>query len=533
MDQSTGKYEYPVFQYSKFEVSAICRLAGEMRKLSCTCDLNQRPMRGGYNWAVFILFADGIQWVLRSPAHNHPDLSERSAIKLLLSEAATLRYLKIYTDIPVPDVYSYCAYRNNPVRIPYILMSKAQGKSLNTMWGNDDLRGRLDSREMNKVMSQLGQITWDLAQVRFPFIGSLFEVNGSFVVGECLSKGHIQHKRHSLEGIPRGPFGSETKFYRSLILALTEHAEKLPLGNHCFTAPVPSRNDYANKDMWQCARDLWNQFVTVGQKIDSAANRVDYVVAAYILDRLISQYERNWYGVTSPVNFPLCHPDLTMNNIFVDDQYNITCIIDWAFATTVPLPLLLSPPGFPQSRHRLDERVCLGFRHGFHDAARPNIHNIIVGLSVPKAIQCIQNSEFAWCLTRFLAFDSTDDISLFRTMWESVYPSDHKLESYFFSERALPYYQTLYKKIREEDLAESRIKKSESDLFTKSMTFELSLARHLTMVSDWGFNYDPFDPSGLRDTEEEQIFVTEGRVWRWILEFKRQYRDRIIEERNF
>lgn len=107
MDQSTGKYEYPVFQYSKFEVSAICRLAGEMRKLSCTCDLNQRPMRGGYNWAVFILFADGIQWVLRSPAHNHPDLSERSAIKLLLSEAATLRYLKIYTDIPVPDVYSY------------------------------------------------------------------------------------------------------------------------------------------------------------------------------------------------------------------------------------------------------------------------------------------------------------------------------------------------------------------------------------------------------------------------------------------
>lgn len=425
------------------------------------------------------------------------------------------------------------AYRNNPVRIPYILMSKAQGKSLNTMWGNDDLRGRLDSREMNKVMSQLGQITWDLAQVRFPFIGSLFEVNGSFVVGECLSKGHIQHKRHSLEGIPRGPFGSETKFYRSLILALTEHAEKLPLGNHCFTAPVPSRNDYANKDMWQCARDLWNQFVTVGQKIDSAANRVDYVVAAYILDRLISQYERNWYGVTSPVNFPLCHPDLTMNNIFVDDQYNITCIIDWAFATTVPLPLLLSPPGFPQSRHRLDERVCLGFRHGFHDAARPNIHNIIVGLSVPKAIQCIQNSEFAWCLTRFLAFDSTDDISLFRTMWESVYPSDHKLESYFFSERALPYYQTLYKKIREEDLAESRIKKSESDLFTKSMTFELSLARHLTMVSDWGFNYDPFDPSGLRDTEEEQIFVTEGRVWRWILEFKRQYRDRIIEERNF
>lgn len=107
MDQSTRKCEYPVFQYSNFDVSAICQLAGEMRKLSCTCDLNQRPMCGGFNWAVSLLFADGIQWVLRSPAQNHPDLSERSIIKLLLSEAATLRYLKIYTDIPVPDLRSY------------------------------------------------------------------------------------------------------------------------------------------------------------------------------------------------------------------------------------------------------------------------------------------------------------------------------------------------------------------------------------------------------------------------------------------
>lgn len=404
-------------------------------------------------------------------------------------------------------------------------MSKAQGKSLNTMWGNDELHDRLDSLEMRKVMSQLGQITWDLAQVRFPFIGSLFEENGSFVVGECLSKGHIHHKRHSLEGVPRGPFNNESEFYLSLIIALIKHAEMLPLRSHCFAAPVPSRNDYPNKHLWKCARDLWKQFVTVGQKVDGATNRVDYIIASHTLNRLIFQYARNWSGVTCPVSFPLCHPDLTMDNIFVDDQYNITCIIDWACATTVPLPLLLLPPGFPQSRHRLDERTCLGFRHGFQDAAGPNTHNILVGLSVPKAIQCVKNNEFAWCLTRFLAFDSTDDISLFRTMWESVYSSDHKLESYFFSQRALPYYRKLHRKIREEDLTGSRIKKSESDIFTKPLTFELSLARHLTMISDWGFNYDPSQLSGLRDTE--QIFITEGRVWRWILEFKRQHRDRI------
>lgn len=102
MDQSTGKDEFPIFQYNDFDVLALCQLAGKMRNLLYSCDLNQRPMCGGFNWAVFVLFADGIQWVLRSPVQNHPGV-----VKLLSSEAATLRYLKIYTDIPVPDVYSY------------------------------------------------------------------------------------------------------------------------------------------------------------------------------------------------------------------------------------------------------------------------------------------------------------------------------------------------------------------------------------------------------------------------------------------
>lgn len=415
------------------------------------------------------------------------------------------------------------AYPDNLLRIAYILMSKAEGKSLETMWEENDLHHRPGSLELNKVMSQLGHITWKLSQVRFAQIGSLFEENGYFAIGQCLSKGHIQYKRHSL-GIPRGPFVSEGEFYYSLIAALVKHAATLPLAHHCFAAPVPSRNDYPNMDLWHGAHDLWNDFITVGQKVDGAANRVDYVIAANALKHLISQYAGNWSGVVFPVTFALCHPDLTMSNIFVDDQWNITCIIDWAFATTMPVPLLLAPPGFPQSRHKLDERFCLGFRDGFKDAAELNAHNQLMGLSVPKAIQCVKNIQFAWCLTRFLAFDSSDDLSLFRTMWESVYPSQPKLESYFFSQRNVPYFRSLYRRIGLEDLSKPRIEQSESDHFTKPLAFEQSLARHLTMISDWGLNYDLFRCAGLRDTGE--IFITEGRLWRWILEFKKQQRDR-------
>ncbi|KAJ5436510.1 Aminoglycoside phosphotransferase [Penicillium cf. griseofulvum] len=520
MDPNIRKEDFPLFKYYEFDVGALCQLASKMRReIACSCDLNQRPKRGGFNWTVFILFEDGLQWVLRSPVvQDSPELSNESVSKLLASEAATLKYLKAYTDITVPDVYSYCAYRNNPLRIPYILMSKAEGKTLETMWGGSDLHNRLDSLEINKVMSQLGQVTWKLAQVRFAQIGPLSEEDGFFVIGECLSKGHIQHKRHSLKGIHRGPFISENEFYRSLIATLIKHANMLPLAHHCFAAPVPSRNDYPNKDQWDGARDLWNEFLTIGQKADGATNRVDYIIASHALNRLISQYASNWSEIASSPSFPLCHPDLTTNNIFVDDQYNITCIIDWAFATTVPIPLLLSPPGFPQSRHKLDERFCLSFRDGFQVAAALNAANPPVGLSVPKALRCVTNSQFAWCLTRFLVFDSTDDLSLFRTMWESIYPSAPKLESYFFSQRGLKFYLTLHKRIRLEDLSETQIQQSENDLFTEP------LVRHLTMISGWGFNYDPSRLSGLRDTE--QILITDRWLWRWLMEFRKQQCER-------
>jgi hypothetical protein len=46
--------------------------------------------------------------------------------------------------------------------------------------------------------------------------------------------------------------------------------------------------------------------------------------------------------------YPLGHPDLHLGNIFVDDDLNITCIVDWGSASTVPLPELLSAPGLRQ-----------------------------------------------------------------------------------------------------------------------------------------------------------------------------------------
>jgi hypothetical protein len=62
-------------------------------------------MAGSLNWAVFVSFDDGVKWVLRSPRRSF--LSDEYASRILLSEVATLRYIKAHSQVPVPEVFAY------------------------------------------------------------------------------------------------------------------------------------------------------------------------------------------------------------------------------------------------------------------------------------------------------------------------------------------------------------------------------------------------------------------------------------------
>lgn len=96
-----------IFTYAEFDIQALRRQASTLRRgISCVCDPGQRPASGSFNWAIFISFEDGVRWVFRSP-HTRTFMPIEMGIKLLASEAATLRYLGAHSDIPVPEVYDY------------------------------------------------------------------------------------------------------------------------------------------------------------------------------------------------------------------------------------------------------------------------------------------------------------------------------------------------------------------------------------------------------------------------------------------
>jgi hypothetical protein len=64
--------------------------------------------------------------------------------------------------------------------------------------------------------------------------------------------------------------------------------------------------------------------------------------------------------------FPLWHPDLSMSNTFVDDDFNI---IDWAFSSTVPISTLLMTPSLPHPRDDIDMILVPTFRASFTPSA--------------------------------------------------------------------------------------------------------------------------------------------------------------------
>ncbi|EWZ99916.1 hypothetical protein FOWG_00294 [Fusarium oxysporum f. sp. lycopersici MN25] len=255
---STTTMRPRVFAYAKFNIDALISLATNLRGQPCTVDTSTRPKAGSTHWVIFITFEDGIEWVFRSPrGGSSAIITEESASKLLISEAATLKYLRTLGSIPVPEVFSFSGNADSDIGVPYILMSKASGRPLSEYdWielsrieGYPTRRSLLPltDQDREKVMKQLGAIMSRLSDCHFDKIGSLLEdSHGNTFVGECLSPSLLWQHRDELEGIDRGPFDQESQHLQSLVSAFKAHAEELPLSPHSFFAPIPDPFEYPN-----------------------------------------------------------------------------------------------------------------------------------------------------------------------------------------------------------------------------------------------------------------------------------------------
>jgi hypothetical protein len=391
-------------------------------------------------------------------------------------------------------------------------MSEARGVPLSKFWKPANLS---DSNlcDKAKILSQLGAITWKLSQLRFGKIGSLLEDQGTFEISECLSRSHVFNERFFLD-IPRGPFCSEDEFYDSVISAFLKHAETLNMSHHCFVAPVPKQNEYDTHSEYVQAVDLWNDFMTVGCKTESSTNRLDYIIVASTLREIIQSLG---LATDNSSSFPLYHADLSVNNIYVDEDFNITCIIDWGFASSVPESILLAPPGLPQFRNEISQELYKSFNDGFISA---------IPESFEKTLACryqklLGFSQVSWRLTRLLSLDSLDDFNLFATAWGIVLGSSKDLEHYLLAQRRSDHFSQIYRRIQQNDMPTSQIERDELEYFDKK-TLRYTIAKKLTFISEWGTQHDTTNSRKFR----ERIFLADSRLWKSIMQSIQDREDR-------
>lgn len=374
-------------------------------------------------------------------------------------------------------------------------MSKAHGKPLASFgWdSNDDAldkvsRSSLTLHQKQKVMKQLGKIHASLSNLRFDRIGSLLRVEDDYTLERCLSPALIWHGRDEFDesDIPLGPFDDAASFYRAQTLALLAHVRELPMEHHVFRAPVPTRQEYNTFSEYRTATDRWNDYVTVGSKIESATNRLEYTSAGLAILDFVPLLAERENQIISP-SFPLFHPDLSTNNLFVDDDLNVTCIIDWACTSSVPKSTLLVCPGLPHSRNPPSLDCIASFKEGFLEGK---------GFDGQPALP-FENSNDLWQFARLVNLDSIQDYDHFSKLFQSLAPGQELYTKLHDLKKRDEFINSL--KVVSQYTATSEEIRNEKQYFECNGSERLALARHMTTMT----NLNP-------------RFVADQRLWKWV-----------------
>ncbi|KAI1041064.1 hypothetical protein LB505_005852 [Fusarium chuoi] len=499
-----------IYYFAKFNLPALLSLVEQRRGQPCTCDITQMPKCGSLNWVIFLCFQDGVEWVFRSPRSDFDSFySDDTASKILVSEASTLLYLKANTSVPVPQVFSYSGSSDNEIGIPYILQSKALGRSLGSYaWSPPryqvlGLQHRsppmpIAHENRAKVMTQLGAFISELYRHRFNSIGSLFQDgDASYVVGECLSPSLTWQDRDSLE-LDRGPFNTERDYLVAVISAFTSHAKELSLTPHVFFAPVPDMVDYESLLSYQKASRRWNEFVAIGQKIEHSKNILCYCIAGQILSEMIPDLASN-----AENGFTISHPDLHPGNIYVDENFNITSIIDWSSASTGPVSEILAAPSLASSSASPCGFLYSAFRAGFIREATERAQEVPTETLWRK-------SEIMWYFTRMTRLLSKNDHRLFEELFRLTCGRDCNLGRgkeilMLFHERASQNENVkLLAELQEDDLAAEELREMKRACLPPKRTANtdsIAVARKLTLMS-----------------ELNPAFLADHRLWKWVEE---------------
>jgi len=296
----------PVIDAINFEaliaVARKSRIAIEPHAQSLSCSIESNIL-GSYSVISVLVFSDGLKWAVKVPRYGTaPSFGQLNQEKML-SEILTLRLIRSRTAIPVPEIYDWDTTRRK-IGVPYTLMSFLPGTSLDKLWF--DLSWATEEMRMH-VLGNLARMMSDLHTLRFNGIGLLkFDEKGDFSgVGPVISQteGDIFHPEfdvidgnQTIKWPPpsaHGPFETAKSFLLAGVKALE-----------------------AEKGLSKVARK---------QRI------ADIAVLRFAIESIPDHLT-----LDDGDSFVVAHPNPDAPNILVDDDGNITGVIDWDGVQTMP-----------------------------------------------------------------------------------------------------------------------------------------------------------------------------------------------------
>ncbi|KAL8992780.1 MAG: hypothetical protein Q9188_007499, partial [Gyalolechia gomerana] len=290
-------------RYLKFNVeglksvaaSAVGRGEGDVASLS-------KLAEGGFNRTFTITMRDGLELIARLP---YPiTVPKRYATA---SEVATIQFAE-HHGFPVPKIYDYSTTAANPVGAEYVIMEKVSGKPLRTRWHSLTLDDKC------KVLDQLVQVEAALFSIELPASGSIYH------------KTDLDPETTTV-AIPHMP--EDANYYLTPQDTMASVAKReMAWMTHCARPRFPSE---------ALCRELFDY-----QKISPTPHIKALSDYLRVSDYLIPKQTR--------LNrFILRHPDLSPNNIFVNDSLEVLGIIDWQHSCVLPVFLHVGIPNAIQN----------------------------------------------------------------------------------------------------------------------------------------------------------------------------------------
>jgi Ser/Thr protein kinase RdoA (MazF antagonist) len=265
--------------------------------------------QGAFN-KLYKITASDSSCLMRVSLPVHPRLKTES-------EVATINFVRRETEMPAPRVLAFSSDNQNELGFEWILMEMMAGVALRSKWRSMPWSAKED------VVKKLVKYQAELSGKAFQETGNLFEHAGesqSFAIGPIVSLiffwgDHLTHD------VARGPFKNDYDWLQTRLAFVITDQERI----------LENTEDEDDIEDAEFAKELAQDLSSELRKVFPEDTESDHIKTI------------------------LFHDDLSMLNILVGEEGNLTAVIDWECVSAVPAWRACQHPQLLEGRTREEE----------------------------------------------------------------------------------------------------------------------------------------------------------------------------------